>query len=205
MSRSPHRVNDSKDSAGFDLSDCLRRIDAGDERAARELIREMTPFVMKIIHSHLPPLESEHDLAQKIFIKMFQKIGQYAGVVPFQHWLSRIAVNTCLNQIASEKRRPELRWSDLSEQQALVVETLASTGDELNPSEAASSRDLVERLLSHLKPAERLLMTLMYLEGHTVSEIQQLTGWSAPVIKIRAFRARSRMRTHFERLTKEKS
>ena len=197
-------MNDSKDFADLDLSPCLQRIDSGDETAARELVRLMSPFVMKIIRSHLPPMESEHDLAQKIFIKMFQNLRQYSARVPFHHWLSRIAVNTCLNQISSEKRRPELRWSDLTEEQSLVVETLASTDEELNPSEAMASRDLVERLMANLKPAERLLMTLLYLEGRSVAEIQALTGWSTPVIKIRAFRTRARMRAHFKRLTEEK-
>lgn len=197
-------MNDSKDSTGPTTSDCLTRIAAGDENAARELIREMTPFVMKIVRSHLPPMESEYDLAQKIFIKMFQKLEQYNGRVPFEHWVSRIAVNTCLNQITSEKRRPELRWSDLTEEQTLVVETLASTEEELNASDSAASRDLVENLLSGLKPAQRLLMTLLYLEGRSVAEIRELTGWSIPMIKIRAYRARASLRTIYERLTKEK-
>ncbi len=197
-------MNDSKDPTGPFIADCLERIAAGDENAARELLREMTPFVMKIVRSHLPPMESEHDLAQKIFIKMFQKLEQYNGRVPFPHWVSRIAVNTCLNQITSEKRRPELRWSDLTEEQTLVVETLASTEEELNASDSAASRDLVENLLSGLKPAQRLLMTLLYLEGRSVVEIRDLTGWSIPMIKIRAYRARASLRSSYERLTKEK-
>lgn len=159
---------------------------------------------MKIVRSHLPPIESEYDLAQKIFIKMFQKLDQYAAVVPFEHWLSRIAVNTCLNQITSEKRRPELRWSDLTEEQMVVMESLSSTEDELNPSDSAASNDLVKRLLATLQPKERLLMTLLYLEGHTESEVHALTGWTRPVIKIRAYRARARMRAHFARLNEEK-
>lgn len=196
-------VNETPDYTNAEISSCLERVDAGDEVAARELVRAMTPLVMKIIRSHLPPRESEHDLAQKIFIKMFQNLGQYSARVPFAHWLSRIAVNTCLSQISSEKRRPELRWSDLSPEQAQVVSNLAANVDELDPADAAASRDLVERLLERLKPAERLLMTLLYLEGRSMAEISALTGWSLPVIKIRAFRTRARLRTQFSRLREE--
>jgi len=60
-----------------------------------------------------------------IFIKVFQKLSQFSGKVPLEHWVSRVAVNTCLNQIESEKVRPELRNADLSEEERAVVENLA--------------------------------------------------------------------------------
>jgi RNA polymerase sigma factor (sigma-70 family) len=197
-------VNDCNDSGVVDIALCLKGIQLGDEAAARVLVRAMTPFVMKIIRAHLPPLESEQDLAQKVFIRMFQKITQYSGVVPFQHWLSRIAVNTCLNQIAVEKRHAELRWSDLSEEQVQVIDTLST--DQTEPDVAASiaSRDLVEKLLTSLKPKERLVINLLYLEGRTIAEIHELTGWSRPLIKIRAYRARLRLRSQLARLKESK-
>src|ERR1700688_2555442 len=97
-----------------------------------------------------------------IFIKMFQKLPQFSGKVPLLHWVSRIAVNTCLNQIRHEKRRPEVRLADLSEDEAAVVEHLATSPSELNASDQFASRELVDRLLESLKPKDRLLMRLMY-------------------------------------------
>ena len=81
-----------------------------------------------------------------IFIKVFQKLSQFSGKVPLEHWVSRIAVNTCLNQIESEKIRPELRHADLSEEEQAVVENLASSS-ELAPDQRFASRQLVEHLL----------------------------------------------------------
>src|SRR5213592_4549047 len=96
-----------------------------DDEAARELVRRLYPLVAKMVRSHRPRRTSEEDLCQMIFIKVFQKLGQFSGKVPLEHWVSRIAVNTCLSQIESERIRPELRHADLSEEEQAVVENLA--------------------------------------------------------------------------------
>ena len=111
-----------------------------------------------------------------IFIKVFQKLSQFSGKVPLEHWVSRIAINTCLNQIESEKIRPELRQADLSEEEQAVVEKLATSPDELAPDRQLASRQLVEHLLELLKPAERLVIDLLYLQGRTVEEIREYLG-----------------------------
>src|ERR1700712_280303 len=128
-----------------------------DDDAARELVRHLYPFVAKMVRSHRPQRAAEEDLCQMIFIKIFQKLSQYSGAVPLEHWVSRIAINTCLNQIAAEKARPELRRADLSEEQAAVVDNLAATSDELAPGQQLAARDLVAHLLEALKPAERVV------------------------------------------------
>src|SRR5437016_9340589 len=87
-----------------------------DDEAARALVRQLYPLVSKLVRAHRPRRAAEEDLSQMIFIKVFQKLSQFSGKVPLEHWVSRIAVNTCLNQIASEKVRPELRQADLSDE-----------------------------------------------------------------------------------------
>lgn len=172
-----------------------------DDEAARQLVRRLYPLVAKVVRSHRPRRTSEEDLCQMIFIRMFQKLGQFSGKVPLEHWVSRIAVNTCLNQIAAEKVRPELRHADLSEEEQAVVENLATASSDLAPDRQLASHQLVEHLLELLKPAERLVIDMIYLQGRTVEEIRKLTGWSAALIKVRAFRARQKMKTHLARIS----
>ena len=140
-----------------------------------------------------------------IFIKVFQKLSQFSGNVPLEHWVSRVAVNTCLNQIESEKVRPEVRHADLSVEEQAVVENLASSNDELAPDERFASRQLVEHLLAALKPVERLAVDLLHLQGRSVEEICKITGWSSALVKVRAFRARQKMKKQLAKIsTKEK-
>ena len=135
-----------------------------------------------------------------IFIKVFQKLSQFSGKVPLEHWVSRIAVNTCLSQIEAEKVRPELRHADLSEGQQAVVENLASASDELAPDRQLASRQLVEHLLQLLKPVERLVIDLLYLQGRSVEEIHKITGLGTAAIKVRAFRARQKMKAQLAKI-----
>jgi DNA-directed RNA polymerase specialized sigma subunit, sigma24 homolog len=93
--------------------------------------------------------------------------------VPLEHWVSRIAVNTCLNQIQWEKIRPELRHADLSVEEQAVIENLTTSADELAPDQRFASRQLVEHLLAALKPVERLAIDLLYLQGRSVEEIRK--------------------------------
>lgn len=172
-----------------------------DEAAARELVRRLHPLVAKLVRSHRPRRTAEEDLCQMIFIKIFQKLPQFSGKVPLEHWVSRVAVNTCLNQIQSEKVRPELRYADLSEEEVAAVQNLASTSAELGPDLGFAARDLVEHLLVALKPRERLVIDLLYLQQLSVAEIQERTGWNASLVKVRAFRARQKMRQRLALVT----
>ena len=140
-----------------------------------------------------------------IFIKIFQKLGQFSGAVPLEHWVSRIAINTCLNQIAAEKARPELRHADLSEEQAAVIDNLASSSEELGPDRQLAARDLVAHLLEALRPAERLVIDLLYLQQKSVEEIRKLTGWSRPLVKVRAFRARQKLKEQLARIQQKEN
>jgi len=172
-----------------------------DDEAARALVRQLYPLVSKLVRAHRPRRTAEEDLCQMIFIKVFQKLSQFSGKVPLEHWVSRIAVNTCLNQIESERVRPELRHADLSEEEQAVVENLAISADELAPDRRFASRQLVEHLLDALKPVERLAIDLLYLQGRSVEEIRKITGWSATLIKVRAYRARQKMKDQLAKIS----
>jgi RNA polymerase sigma-70 factor (ECF subfamily) len=174
-----------------------------DDEAARELVRRLYPLVAKMVRAHRPRRTSEEDLCQMTFIKVFQKLEQFSGKVPLEHWVSRIAINTCLNEIQSEKVRPEIRHADLSEEEVAVIENLAASGDELAPDKKFASKQLVEHLLEALKPAERLIIDLICMQGRSIEEVRQVTGWSAALVKVRAFRARQKMKQHLERISTE--
>ena len=188
-----------------DVSALVPAAIAGDDAAAAELVRHLYPLVAKVVRAHRSRRTSEEDLCQMIFIKVFHNLSKFSGQVPLEHWVSRIAVNTCLNQIASEKVRPELRHADLSEDEAAVIEQLASSPEDLSPDKQFAARELVEHLLQALKPAERMVIDLLYLQGNSIEQVREATGWSAALVKVRAFRARQKMKQRLERVSREES
>ena len=86
-------------------------------------------------------------------MKVFANLDRFSGAVPLEHWVSRIAINTCLNQLAAEKARPELRWADLSEEQTEALEAVTAGPEELEPLQNLAAREIVEKLLAQLAPA----------------------------------------------------
>jgi RNA polymerase sigma factor (sigma-70 family) len=190
----------------FDLAPCLERVRQRDQAAARALVGHLYPLVIRIVRSHLPRRVAEEDLAQEIFLKMFTRLAQYQGNVPFPHWVSRIAVTTCIDQLRAQKRRPEFRWADLSENEAQTLDHVLRDTTAEAPSDSLAARELVHRLLDQLGPEDRTVIQLLDLEQKTVAEIAALTGWGQSMIKVRAFRARRKLQKLFQELrTQEKS
>ncbi len=185
----------------LDVEACVARVRRQDQEAARQLVEHLHPTVIRIVRRHLPRRTGEEDLTQEIFIKMFEKLAQYRGDVPLEHWVSRIAVNHCLNALRAEGHRPEWRMADLSEEQAQVLETAAGAPDQQpHPAQRMAARELCDLLLESLDPEDRLLIQMLEMEERSVEEVCQVTGWSSPYIRVRAFRARARLNKRFRHL-----
>ena len=181
----------------------IERVIDHDEAAARALMDRLYPLVLKVVRAHLPRRLDEDDLTQMVFLKVFKHLGQFEGGVPLEHWVSRIAVNTCLSALKAERSRPELRWADLTEEGQAVVESLAVEGVNPGESDGLAARELVEQLLVQLSPADRLVVTLLHLKEKSVAEVSALTGWTGPGVKVRAFRARKRLQKFLKQLEKQ--
>lgn len=186
-------------SNAFDEAACLRRVRERDEAAYRELVDQLYPAVIRIVRAHLPRRDAEEDLAQEIFMKVFSRLDQYRGDVPLEHWVSRIAVRTCYDRLRAQQRRPELRHADLASDELEQLDRTTAAAEE-DSAEAIAARDLLDHLLAKLNPADRLVINLLDVEQRSVAEIQQLTGWNQSLIKVRAFRARQKLRKEWERL-----
>jgi RNA polymerase sigma factor (sigma-70 family) len=182
----------------FDLMQCLERAKGQEQDAMCALVERLYPLVIRTVRAHLGDSSLEEDLAQDIFVKLFGRLDRYQpqNGVPFEHWVYRLALRTCLDALRAKRRRPEVRWSDLGEEQRAWLEFVLA--DESPPPDAmpGSSRELLEKLLSQLSVADRMVITLLNLEGRPVDEVARLTGWSRSSVKVRAFRARRRLLKH---------
>jgi RNA polymerase sigma-70 factor, ECF subfamily len=185
-----------------ELPQLIARTRNFDEAAAKELVERIYPVVVRIVRNHLPRRESEEDLTQEIFLKIFAKLHQYRADMPFEHWVSRISVNTCIDHLRKQRNRPEYRWSDFSEDQQAILDNLKDNASQPPEQSPEESRELLNRLLLGLKPAERLVVQWLYLEEKSVSEICDRTGWKPSKVKVTAFRARQKLAATVKRLEK---
>ena len=184
----------------LDVDDCLRRWKEGSEAAAEEVIQHLYPVISKIVRTHLPRRDDEKDLIQEILMKTFAKLHQYKGDAPLSHWVSRLALTTCLDRLRAQKIRPEVRHADLTPDEVDAFNAAWLTGSTPDSSKAIAARDVVDRILSNLSPEDRSLVLMVDLEGRSLQEISDTTGWTVSKIKMRLFRIRPQLRQMIQRL-----
>jgi RNA polymerase sigma-70 factor (ECF subfamily) len=175
----------------------------GDEAAFAEIVRRHGPRVFRTASRFFRRREQVEDAAQEVFLKAFTQLDSYEGRGSFEGWLTRIATNTCLNILRGARRRPELTASDLSEDEGAWLENkMAGAAAERQRSEERGmvAADLAERVLETMSPDDRLVLMLMDGEEASVKEVAAATGWSESNVKVKAMRARRRMREAVEKL-----
>jgi RNA polymerase sigma-70 factor (ECF subfamily) len=175
----------------------------GDAASFEPLVQRYSPRVFATARRYARRESEVEDIVQEVWVKAFQKLAGFRGEAPFEHWLMRLAVRTCYDFLRSHQRNRETTFSELSEPETDWLERFVSDPETASES-ADAARLLVERLLQQLSPPARLIITLLEIEDRSVKEIAQLTGWSVPLVKVRAFRARAEMRKLLAKMAKEK-
>ena len=188
------------------VADDVRRLQmGGDQDAAARLVEHLYPLVAKILQRRLPSQVALEDVAQQVFLKVFAKLDQFRGEVPLEHWVSQVAIKTCLNAMRGKRLRLEVRRGDLSESEDAVLDQVAAVDSDPDVGDAVAARELVDKLLECLSPKERLAVELIELEGHTSQEAADLLGSSAIALRVRVTRARAKMRKHLDILQSSNS
>jgi RNA polymerase sigma-70 factor (ECF subfamily) len=175
----------------------------GDAASFEPLIEKYSPRVFATARRYARRESEVEDIVQEVWLKAYQKLGSFRGDAPFEHWLMRLAVRTCYDFLRAHQRNRESAFSDLSDPEESWLERFISQPESAQEN-ADAAKQLIERILEQLSPPARLVITLLEIEDRSVKEIAQLTGWSVPLVKVRAFRARAEMRKLLARIVKEK-
>ncbi len=136
------------------------------------------------------------DLTQDIFLRAWKGLPSYRSDAPFEHWFMTIAVRTCYDFLRKNRKRRENEI--LVEQSPTELYADAADTRDQRLRQRRDAWEIVERLLSQLNEKERLIITLIELEEKTVKQTAALTGWSEANVKVRAHRARNKMRELFQ-------
>ena len=175
----------------------------GDERAFEEILRRYSPRVFRIASKFFRQRDQVEDAAQEAFLKAYTQLSSYEGRGSLEGWLTRITTNQCINKLRSAKRRPESSVSELTDHEGPWLENQLA-GVSMERHQAIESgrvaADLAEKVLSELPADDRLVLMSIDGEHLPVKDVAAMTGWSESKVKVRAFRARRRMRQAVEKL-----
>jgi RNA polymerase sigma-70 factor, ECF subfamily len=162
----------------------------GDQRAFANLVNRHKPGVFRLVSRFCHDPAGMEDLAQEIFVKAYLNLGALRNGAVFKGWLHRIAANTCID------------WLRRGKAESGVLDGLEdSLPDERDQARAAAreARQRLEVAMSVLAPTDRRLLVLLGLEEKSVEEVAELTGLSRVNVKVRAFRARRKLRAFLEK------
>ncbi len=175
----------------------------GDTASFEPLVKKYLPRLFSTARRYARRDSEVEDIVQEIWSKAFQKLRTFRGDAPFEHWLMRLALHTCYDFLREHQRNRETTFTELTDAEGDWLDHFAACPDDASES-AAAARQLVQRLLSMLSPEARMVITLLEIEEKSVKEIAKLTGWSVPLVKVRAFRARAEMRKCLARVARDK-
>ena len=186
-------------------AELIKTVLAGDTSSFEVLITRYQPRIFGTARKYARRESEIEDIVQEVFLKAFTKLSTFRGDSPFEHWLMRLAVRTCYDFLREHQRNREQTLSEITDEESRWLERVSSSDDPVTDAQSATAARLViHKLLEHLSPESRLIIQLLEIEEKSLKEIAQLTGWSVPMIKVRAFRARAAMRKTLERLDKDR-
>lgn len=188
-------VEDATHGLQADLDD-IRRWRSGDSEAYRRLVERHQRQVSAIMWRFSRDPDTHQDLVQDVFVEAYESLPTYRGKAPFAHWLARIATRVGYRYWKRQKRERAIRAAPLEEWHRVAEESVA----EMSPERAA---EVVHRLLEQLPPRDRLVLTMRYLEQHSVEKTSKLTGWSQTMVKVQTWRARQKLRKLLEKAREE--
>lgn len=172
----------------------------GDTASFEPLVVRHSPRVFATARRYARRESEVEDIVQEVWAKAFQKLSSFRAEAPFEHWLMRMTVRTCYDFLREHQRNRETVFTELSDPESDWLDRFVAAPGHADD-ESAAARELVERVLQMLSPAARLVITLLEIEERSVKEIAALTGWSVPLVKVRAFRARAEMKKCLQRVT----
>ncbi len=181
----------------------VRRVQAQDEMAFREIVDRYQAKVFSIIYGILRNRNDAEDISQQVFAKIYFSIKNFNFQSSLLTWIYKITVNECYDYLRKKRVRKLVYESDFSAEESLRLENSEPATDQAPPvDQRLAQHDLITKLLAKVSEEDRSLLLLKEVEGHSVEELSQMTGMNENTIKVKLFRARQKLVKAAERLTR---
>ncbi len=171
----------------------------GDDAAFNQVVQAYRRRILGTISRLISRREDVEDVGQEVFLRLYYSLDQLREPEMFEPWLYRLTVNAAYDYLRRQKRRPEARMADLSEQQVVVADASASTLAQNEESRKGRIREFVHALLGGVSEEDRILLTLKEVEGLSLKQLEAIYKVNENALKVRLFRARQRVLKAFER------
>jgi len=177
----------------------IERARKGDDVAFSAIVQAYRKRILGAIARIIGRPEDVEDVAQEVFVRLYFSLDQLRTPEVFEPWLYRLTVNAAYDYLRKQRRRGESRMADLSEQQIVAADAVASRGAAWEESRRAGYREQVQALLQEVSEEDRILLILKEVEGLSLKELEKIYRVNENALKVRLFRARQRALRAFEK------
>lgn len=189
------------DHRSSDEAALVRRVQAQDEMAFREIVDRYQAKVFSIIYGILRNRNDAEDISQQVFAKIYFSIKNFDFRSSLLTWIYKITVNECYDYLRKKRVRKLVYESEFTSEDSLRLENSEPTSNQTPPvDQRLAQHDLILKLLAKLSEEDRTLIVMKEVEGHSVEELSAMTGMNENTIKVKLFRARQKLVKAAERL-----
>lgn len=171
----------------------IKRAQGGDAAAFNDVVLAYRRRILGTISRLIGHPEDVEDVGQEVFLRLYFSLDQLRTPEVFEPWLYRLTVNASYDYLRKHRRRMESRMADLSEQQVVMADAIASGKADHQDAQRRKTRETVNGLLASVSEEDRILLTLKEVEGLSLKEMEKIYHVNENALKVRLFRARQRI------------
>lgn len=165
-----------------EIAPIVSRAQSGDPEAFDDIISLYQNTIAQQMRRFSRKSNEIEELVQNVFVNAYFSLKNYRAKAPFINWLRTIASRTGYafwrEQYKKNKTVALQDWD----------------GQVTADTSAEQAKEKLEALMSQLKPAERHVLYLMYIDNYPVAQVSEITGWTEGMVKMRAYRARNKLK-----------
>ena len=183
-----------------DINIEIQKVLAGEVAAFSSIVSRYRDLALTLAYNILLNHEDAEEAVQDAFVKAYLKLNTFKGEAKFSTWLYRIVYTTAINK-SKKKRLPLLTI----EEQLHEDELSPQIDGQLAAYQLAEQKKYIQQAMLSLKEDERICITMFYLQELSVSEVEDLTHYSASNIKILLHRGRKKLLISLQQILKKEA
>lgn len=166
----------------------INQVIEGNINAFTVLVNHHKDLVFTLAYKMLKNKEEAEEVAQDVFVKVFNSIRQFKGESKFSTWLYKITYNSCLDRLKKERKVDKFVYiEELNEHQIKALENM------LENIEEADRNQKIQECLQFLPSEEAFLLTLYYFDNQSINQIAEVIESNANNVKIKLHRSRKKL------------
>lgn len=166
----------------------------GNQQAYALLVNRYQQYVFTLVLRIVTNREEAEEVAQDVFIKAFRALADFNGQSKFSTWLYTIAHNTSLSFL----RKKKINIQSLEQESVMMEADSKDSGFTANLVEQKSKSQMLDKAIALLSADDALVLTLFYKAEQSLEEIGRVIGIESNAVKVRLFRARTRLKDKLE-------